>query len=78
MAVTAKTRSVKPHPLGDCAAITCRATGVGMLLADLLTCIGHQQSLGDVRGFVHRGWNGLDGKGAELVGESYAQKLVTA
>ena len=46
-----------------------KAACIGVLFADLLARVGHQQAIQDVRCFVHRGWDGLGGEGAELVGD---------
>ena len=45
------------------------AAGVGILFADFLARVGHQQTVQNVGRFVHRGRDGLGGEGTELVGD---------
>lgn len=60
---------LKARKGGDGEDVVGEAARVGILFADFLACVGHQQAVQDVRGLVHRGRDGLGGERAELVGD---------
>ncbi len=45
------------------------AASVGILFADFLASVGHQQTVKNIGCLVHRGRNGMGGEGSELVGD---------
>ena len=54
---------------GDGEDMVGEAAGVGRLFLDPATSLVHQQPVEDIGCLVHRGRDGLGGKGAELIGE---------
>ena len=44
-----------------------KAASVGILLFDIAPGLIHQQAIEDVGSFIDGGWDGLGGKGSELI-----------